>query len=102
MYFFLLPVKIIDPDNIITTYVYNEHNEIIIIQITDGGIISTERTMYDNMGRKVKIATPLEYRELSENLNTDNYTGRGTTYEYDSIGNLIIITNSQGEIINYA
>ncbi len=46
--------KQIDPDGTVTEYVYNLAGEVIRTTVTNGSVVSVNRTVYDELGRKFR------------------------------------------------
>ncbi len=85
--------KQVDPDGTVTEYVYNLAGQIVRTTVTNGSVVSVNRTVYDDLGRKVQEIGPVQYRSEYDYIAPETVTGgsysdanAGTTYHYNNEG----------------
>ena len=85
--------KQIDPDGTVTEYVYNLAGQIVRTIVTNGSVVSVNRTVYDELGRKIQEIGPVQYHSEYDYIEPDTITGgsysdsnAGTIYHYNNEG----------------
>lgn len=98
-------IKTIDPNGIVTEYIYNEAGSVLLTKVQDknGKNIQITRTVHDVLGRVIQEINALDYDSTKDNLEADYYTDKnvGSRTKYDDKGQVISETDRLGNTTSY-